>query len=150
MGLDMCEAIKLKGSLPEWREWGNISVKTCQSCSSRFPELINSLEHLVCAVSTLKGSLPEWREERLTQVQEQIGQPALKLVQEVDSRWNRTYQKLQRVYELREPGGAVLAGLRTDVAPLSSEQYSIIAESLKVLSPFNGAAVKPSEERRVS
>ncbi|CAG6011512.1 unnamed protein product, partial [Menidia menidia] len=63
---------------------------------------------------------------------------------------NSTYQKLQRVYELREPGGAALAGLHTDVAPLSSEQYSIIAESLKVLSPFNDATVELSEEKRVS
>ncbi|XP_051962567.1 zinc finger BED domain-containing protein 4-like [Xyrauchen texanus] len=88
--------------------------------------------------------------ERLTQVQEQMGQPALKLVQEVDTRWNSTYHMLQRVYDLREPVGAALAGLRTDVAPLSSEQYNIIAECLKVLSPFHDATVELSEEKRVS
>ncbi|XP_034455384.1 zinc finger BED domain-containing protein 4-like [Hippoglossus hippoglossus] len=90
------------------------------------------------------------RQERLTQVQEQMGRPALKLIQEVDTRWNSTYHMLQRVYDLREPVGAALAGLRTDVAPLSSEQYEIIAECLKVLFPFNDATVELSEEKRVS
>ena len=51
-----------------------------------------------------------------------MGRPVLKLIQEVDTRWNSTYHMLQRVYDLREPVGAALAGLHTDVAPLSSEQ----------------------------
>ncbi|XP_029292076.1 zinc finger BED domain-containing protein 4-like isoform X2 [Cottoperca gobio] len=90
------------------------------------------------------------RQERLTKVQEQMGRPALKLIQEVDTRWNSTYHMLQRFYDLREPVGAALAGLRTEVAPLSSRQYEIIAECLKVLSPFNDATVELSEEKRVS
>lgn len=40
--------------------------------------------------------------------------PVLKLIQEVDTRWNSTYLMLQRMYTLREPVGAALAGLRTD------------------------------------
>lgn len=58
--------------------------------------------------------------ERLTQVQEQMGQ--LALIQEVDTRWNSTYHMLQSIYDLKEPVGAALAGLHTDVAPLLSEQ----------------------------
>ncbi|XP_029301006.1 zinc finger BED domain-containing protein 4-like [Cottoperca gobio] len=88
--------------------------------------------------------------ERLTKVQEQMRWPALKLIQEVDTRWNSTYHMLQRVYDLREPVGAALAGLRTEIAPLSSRQYEIIAECLKVLSSFNDATVELSEEKRVS
>lgn len=79
-----------------------------------------------------------------------MGLPALKLIQEVDTRWNSTYNMLQRLYDLREPVGAALAGLRTDIAPLLSEQYVIISECLKVLSPFNDATVELSEEKRVS
>lgn len=34
-----------------------------------------------------------------------------------------------------------------DIVPLTTEQYDIIAESLKVLSPFNNITVELSEER---
>ena len=66
-------------------------------------------------------------EERLTRV------PSLKLIQQVETHWNSTYHMLQHVDDLREPVAAALAGLRTDIAPLITEQYDIIAESLKVL-----------------
>lgn len=83
-------------------------------------------------------------------MQEQMGRPALKLIQEVDTRWNNTFQMLQCVHELREPIGAPLAGLHTDICPLSSEQYDLMAEWLKILSPFNDATTELSEEKRVS
>ncbi|XP_030578793.1 uncharacterized protein LOC115775401 [Archocentrus centrarchus] len=79
-----------------------------------------------------------------------MGRPSLKLIQEADTCWNSTYHMLQHVYDLREPLGAALAGLHPDITPLSSEQYDIIADCLKVLSPFNDATVELSEEKRVS
>ncbi|KAJ8264575.1 hypothetical protein GJAV_G00150870 [Gymnothorax javanicus] len=88
--------------------------------------------------------------ERLVKVNGQMGRPELKLMQEVDTRWNSTYHMLQRIYDLREPVGAALAGLRTDIVPLSSEHYAIIADCLKVLSPFSDATVELSEEKKVS
>lgn len=50
---------------------------------------------------------------------------------------------------IREPVGAALAGLRMNIVPLRTEQYNIIAESLKVLSPFNDPTVELSEVKRV-
>ncbi|XP_030266357.1 uncharacterized protein LOC115577621 [Sparus aurata] len=85
--------------------------------------------------------------ERLTKVQEQMGRPSLKLIQEVETCWNT---HAPAVHKLREPVGAALAGLRMDIVPLTTEQHDIIAESLKVLSRFNDATVELSEEKRVS
>lgn len=45
---------------------------------------------------------------------------------------------------------AVLEGPPTDIAPFTTEQYDIIAESLILLSQFNDATVELSEEKRVS
>ncbi|XP_077407367.1 zinc finger BED domain-containing protein 4-like isoform X2 [Vanacampus margaritifer] len=89
---------------------------------------------------------------RLTQVQEQMKptEPVLKLIQEVETRWNSTFHMLQRMYNLREAVGAALAGLDTDITPLTSQELRLISESLQVLSPFNDATVELSEERRVS
>lgn len=69
---------------------------------------------------------------------------------QVETRWNSTFHMLQRMYNLREAVGAALAGLHTDIAPLTSHQLRLISESLQVLSPFNDATVELSEEKRVS
>ncbi|XP_077403864.1 zinc finger BED domain-containing protein 4-like [Vanacampus margaritifer] len=89
---------------------------------------------------------------RLTQVQEQMKptEPVLKLIQEVETRWNSTFHMLRRMYNLREAVGAALAGLNTDITPLTSHQLRLISESLQVLSPFNDATVELSEERKAS
>lgn len=80
-----------------------------------------------------------------------MGLPVFKLIQEVDIRWNSTYLMLQRLYNLREPVGAALTGLRTDLALLSAEHTdSIIADCLQVLAPFNFATLELSEEKNVS
>ena len=82
-------------------------------------------------------------------VQEQMGRPSLKPIQEVETCWNSTYRMLQHLYDLREPLEAVLEGPPTDIAPLTTKQYDIIAESLILLSKFNDATIKLSEEKRV-
>ncbi|KAK7895206.1 hypothetical protein WMY93_020531 [Mugilogobius chulae] len=88
--------------------------------------------------------------ERLSQVQSQMGRPTLKLIQEVETRWNSCYNMLQRLYQEREPVAAALAGLSTDISPFSSNQLNIISDSLKVLAPFNDATIELSEEKCVS
>ena len=89
-------------------------------------------------------------QERLSQVQMQMGRPVLKLIQEVETRWNSTFNMLQRLFQERETVGAALAGLNTAIAPLSSQHLNIISDSLKVPAPFNDATIEVSEGKRVS
>ncbi|XP_052407935.1 zinc finger BED domain-containing protein 4-like [Carassius gibelio] len=88
--------------------------------------------------------------DKLVEMQGLMGRPALKLMQEVDTRWNSTYDMLQRLYEQREPVGAALSNLNSDTAPLTSFEYNIIQESLSLLQPFKLATTELSEEQRVS
>nr|XP_055036967.1 zinc finger BED domain-containing protein 4-like [Misgurnus anguillicaudatus] len=88
--------------------------------------------------------------DKLVEMQTLMGRPSLKLLQEVDTRWNSTFDMLQRLYEQREPVGAALSGLNSDTAPLSSLEYEIIQESLTILQPFKLATTELSEEQRVS
>ncbi|XP_033998009.1 zinc finger BED domain-containing protein 1-like [Trematomus bernacchii] len=88
--------------------------------------------------------------EKLREVQEQMNRPVLKLIQEVDTRWNSTYLMLQRLFKERQSVGAALATLKTDVKPLSSEDYETADACLQLLSPFFQATVELSEEKRVS
>ncbi|XP_035759979.1 zinc finger BED domain-containing protein 4-like [Neolamprologus brichardi] len=99
-------------------------------------------------VGYFRSSTPA--KERLSVVQEQLKKPQLKLIQKVETRWNSTYNMLQRLFEQREPVGAALASLTTDIPPVSSEEFGIISECLVVLAPFNNATTELSQEKRVS
>ncbi|XP_062872093.1 zinc finger BED domain-containing protein 4-like [Trichomycterus rosablanca] len=88
--------------------------------------------------------------ETLTQVQKQMGLPSLKMILEVDTRWNSTYLMLERLYNLREPVGAALASLRTEITPPTSLEYEIIKETIQVLGAFQQATIELSGEKWVS
>ncbi|KAK0142603.1 hypothetical protein N1851_019466 [Merluccius polli] len=79
--------------------------------------------------------------------QKQMGRPVLKMIIEVDTRWNSTFSMLQRLYEVREPVGAALASLRTDITPPKSLEYATIKEAIQVLAPFQQATVELSGEK---
>ncbi|XDV31713.1 hypothetical protein PO909_002676 [Leuciscus waleckii] len=88
--------------------------------------------------------------EMLTQVQQDMNRPVLKLVNEVETRWNSTFHMLQRQHDERQTVGASLASLKTDIAPLHAQDYEAIQQILCVLAPFHLATVELSEEKRVS
>ncbi|KAJ4923425.1 hypothetical protein JOQ06_021424 [Pogonophryne albipinna] len=79
-----------------------------------------------------------------------MNRPVLKLIQEVDTRWNSTYLMLQRLFKERQSVGAALKTLKTDARPLSSEVYDTADACLQLLGPFFQATVELSEEKRVS
>ncbi|XP_077399284.1 zinc finger BED domain-containing protein 4-like [Vanacampus margaritifer] len=88
--------------------------------------------------------------EKLAQVQQQMGKPVVKLINEVPTRWNSTYHMLERLTEQKEPVVVALASVTNDTAPLTAEDFNIIEETIRVLAPFNHATVELSEEKRVS
>lgn len=57
---------------------------------------------------------------------------------------------LHLLMELREPVGATLAGLQTDIPLLTVDKFSIVDECLSLLSPFHDATVELSAEDNVS
>lgn len=57
---------------------------------------------------------------------------------------------LKRLYELREPVGAAVASLKTEVSPPMASEYETVKELLDVLAPFYQATVEVSSEKRVS
>ena len=61
--------------------------------------------------------------EKLILAQERMGSQPLKLLHEVDIRWNSTHDLLQTLIDLREPVGAALASLSSDIMTLSSADF---------------------------
>ncbi|KAJ0002710.1 hypothetical protein NQD34_007859 [Periophthalmus magnuspinnatus] len=88
--------------------------------------------------------------EQLTICQTMMSKPQHKLIQEVETQWNSFYDMMARLYEQREPVGASLATLHTNLLPLSSADYNTIQECLIVLSPIKAATEELSAERTVS
>ncbi|XP_039616000.1 E3 SUMO-protein ligase ZBED1-like [Polypterus senegalus] len=88
--------------------------------------------------------------EKLSEMQQLMGRPVQKVVQEVDTRWNSTYDMLQRLYDQREAVGAALSNLNTEVVPLTSGEYDIISECLTLLLPLKHATAEMSAEKMVS
>ena len=85
--------------------------------------------------------------EMLQQVQKSTGREPMKLIQEVDTRWNSTHDMFQRLYEERQTVGSALAVLTTDVRPLASEDYETMAACIAMLNPFKKATNELSEEK---
>ncbi|XP_055082535.1 E3 SUMO-protein ligase ZBED1-like isoform X2 [Periophthalmus magnuspinnatus] len=89
--------------------------------------------------------------KKLAITQSNMGMPQVKLVQEVETRWNSTFAMFQRMYEQREPLGAALASLTStsNLTSFSAEDYDAINQCLKVLRPFNQATAELCGEARV-
>ncbi|XP_039598773.1 E3 SUMO-protein ligase ZBED1-like [Polypterus senegalus] len=81
-------------------------------------------------------------------MQQLMGRPVQKVVQEVDTRWNSTYDMLQRLYDQRAAVGAALSSLNTEVVPLTSGENDI-SECLTLLLPLKHATTEMSAEKMV-
>ncbi|XP_073670667.1 E3 SUMO-protein ligase ZBED1-like [Paramisgurnus dabryanus] len=123
----------------------NLMVKKALDQTPGLPDLRTKARKLV---SLFRCSTTA--KERLVQMQLHLGKTHLKLLQEVETRWNSTFLMFQRLHELREAVGATMASLQTDTSPLTSEEYFYIGECLGVLSPFYEATVELCEEKQVS
>lgn len=69
---------------------------------------------------------------RIASYFKQLGRGVKKLNLEVDTRWNSTFEMLQRLHEERDAVAAALASLNTDVTPLTNQQHENTGECIKV------------------
>ncbi|XP_038124278.1 E3 SUMO-protein ligase ZBED1-like isoform X2 [Cyprinodon tularosa] len=123
----------------------NLTVrKSCDQIET-LTEIRNKTKHIVTYFRTSTTA-----KEKLAQVQLQMGGPVKKLINEVSTRWNSTYLMLERMAEQKESVLVSLASLKSDIPQLTTNDYKIIEETLRVLAPFNQATVELSEEKRVS
>jgi len=83
----------------------------------------------------------------LRDVQQQMGQEHLGLKQDVVTRWNSTFYKLQRFIQVKEPLVSTLALVNPKLtALLFLEEWEIIMETCDILKPFEEVTVEMSSE----
>ncbi|XP_056902533.1 uncharacterized protein LOC130533292 [Takifugu flavidus] len=123
----------------------NLTVKKAMDAT---PGLDNMRSKTRRMITYFKSSTTA--KEKLQQIQVQMGRPVTKLIIEVDTRWNSTYELLQRLYEQRDAAAAALTALPTDLDLLTANDFECASECRKIPSPFHAATVELSHEKRVS
>lgn len=98
-------------------------------------------------VSYFHRSVTEARALEATQTQLNIKKQ--KLIQEVSTRWNSTYEMLSRLEEQEEAVKVALTRLDNPVCGLEKEDWLILKELTKVLSPLYEVTKEISAEKNV-
>lgn len=86
---------------------------------------------------------------KLKQTQTQMGLPLLKLIQDVATRWNSTYDMFQRCIDIKDPLISTIA-LIGKVENLSSDDFDIMEHYCSIFKPFKEMTVELSSEKGVS
>jgi len=86
---------------------------------------------------------------KLKQTQTQMGLPILKLIQDVATRWNSTYDMFQRCIDIKEPLISTLA-IIGNVGNLSPDDFDIMEHYCSIFKPFKEMTVELSSEKGIS
>ncbi|CAG9821993.1 unnamed protein product [Phaedon cochleariae] len=87
--------------------------------------------------------------KKLTATQQQMSLPVLKLKQDVPTRWNSTYDMLERIVQVKDAVIATVALLRSDLS-IKEDSWEIIEGVLPLLKPFYEVTVEISAEKNIT
>ena len=90
--------------------------------------------------------------EKFASLQSQINpdKPALKLKNDVLTRWNSTYEMFERIANVQEPLEATLGVLHNPVENLSPEEWQTLPKICNVLKPFDLVTKEICAEKSVT
>ncbi|XP_022836777.1 zinc finger BED domain-containing protein 1-like, partial [Spodoptera litura] len=112
---------------------------------------IDKIAHILIKVKQLveyfHRSQPGAKKLKEMQVQMNIG--PLKLKQDVSTRWNSTYDMLDRLLRIKDAVTATVAIMRADLA-LSQEEWAIVERAIPILKVFYEVTNEVSGEEYVS
>lgn len=88
---------------------------------------------------------------KLQEYQKQTGNPILKLKQDCPTRWNSTFDMLDRVLKIKEPIIATLAILNnTELNSLTPNEWQVVNKSKELLKIFYDVTVEISAEKNIT
>lgn len=86
---------------------------------------------------------------KLKNAQKQMGYPELKLIQDVCTRWNSTYDMFQRCMDIKEPLMSTIA-IIGNMDNLVYEDFEIIKHYCAIFKPFKEVTIELSNEKGIS
>lgn len=87
---------------------------------------------------------------KLHETQRQMSLPELKLIQDVPTRWNSTYEMLRRLLANKDPVLATLALLQFEEVAVSNYEWKIIEHAINILDIFDEVTKELSAEKCVT
>ncbi|CAH2104141.1 unnamed protein product [Euphydryas editha] len=88
-------------------------------------------------------------QHKLREMQQQLTLGELKLKQDVPTRWNSTYDMLQRLLSAKDAVIATMAIMRQELA-LNNDNWGVIESAAPILKLFYDITVETSAEKNVS
>jgi len=86
---------------------------------------------------------------KLKNAQKQMGYPELKLIQDVCTRWNSTYDMFQRCIDIKEPLMSTIA-IIGNMDNLIHEDFELIKHYCAIFKPFKEVTIELSSEKGIS
>lgn len=86
---------------------------------------------------------------KLKNMQTQMGNPIVKLKQDVTTRWNSTYDMFKRILETKELSLCTIAVI-SSINSLSIEDFEVMEQFCSILKPFKDVTIELSSETTVS
>lgn len=99
-----------------------------------FSDIQSVITKVKTIVEYFKRSTPALK--KLHDTQEQMGLPMIKLQQDITTRWNSTYDMLERFTNVKDPIISTLTLLQSDIPTLRHSEWQIVEESSKILKIF--------------
>jgi zinc finger BED domain-containing protein 1 (E3 SUMO-protein ligase ZBED1) len=87
---------------------------------------------------------------KLQSIQEQMKSPKLKLKQDVITRWNSTYDMLNRILQIKDSIVSTIAVLQCDVPLLTGQEWYVIEKSVEILKMFDDITTEMSAEKNIT
>lgn len=84
--------------------------------------------------------------EKLKELQTQMGLPLLKVIQDVNTRWNSSVHMFDRLLQIKAPLSAAMTFLHRAPDFLTALYWELITDCLPILKPFDVMTVELSGE----
>ena len=124
------------------------AINLCVRAGLNHPQVRTAIAHCSRLVTFFRKSAQS--SHVLSKKQEALNTPQHKLCRDVVTRWNSTYDMVDRVMEQQTPICATLVEVkRMDLLPKDGE-FSLLEAVLKVLKPFKDVTVQISAEKYVT
>lgn len=134
--------------LCEWRHvqcFAHSLNLVAQAGIAQIQAIVNKIKAIVAYFKRSSQAL-----NKLHTMQDQLGVPRRKLVQDVLTRWNSTYDMMDRFVVIKDALVSTLAILDTNLEQLTSHEWKVVGQAKNVLEIFKEVTDEISAEKFVS
>jgi len=131
-----------------WRHIACFAHSVNLIAQASIKEIVESVEKVKRTVEYFKRSTHALA--RLREVQVQMGLPEIKLKQDVPTRWNSTFDMIERFLKIKDAVVSTMVILGQDSITFLNNDWTILKNATEILNIFNEVTIEISSEKQVS